>query len=121
MYAPADKKLQIARLDPKTFSPTALSFLLGEGNLAESFTAEALREEGRKEIGLRLRPRNDSGFEHLDLWLAPGDYQLRESVVVDLFGNRTAVRFSEIVENEAVPDTTFSIDVPEGTDVIDVR
>jgi outer membrane lipoprotein carrier protein len=121
MYSPGDKKLQIAKLDPQTFSPTALQFLLGEGKLSESFTAESLREDGRKEIGLRLRPRNDSGFEHLDMWLAPDDYQLRESVVVDLFGNRTAVRFSEIVENDAVPDDAFSIDVPEGTDVIDVR
>jgi outer membrane lipoprotein carrier protein len=121
MYSPGEKKLQIATLDPQTFSPTALQFLLGEGKLSESFTAESLREDGRKEIGLRLRPRADSGFEHLDMWLAPGDYQLRESVVVDLFGNRTAVRFNEIVENDAVSDDSFSIDVPEGTDVIDVR
>ena len=121
MYTPSERQLQVAPLSPESFSPTALSFLLGDGDLRESFTAELLKEEGRDEIGLRLNPRSDASFEHLELWLDPKDLELRESVVVDLFGNRTSVRFSDVVENTNVPESVFKVDVPPETEVIDLR
>jgi outer membrane lipoprotein carrier protein len=127
MYTPGEKQLQIAPLSPESFSPTALSFLLGDGDLRESFTAEVIPAGERKdaaernEVGLRLKPKSDASFEHLELWLGAVDLALRESVVVDLFGNRTTVRFRELVENTGVPEATFQVEVPSGTDVIDLR
>ena len=120
VYTPADAQLQIAGL-AGGFSPTALGFLLGEGDLRADFTSELLVQEERPEIGLRLRPRGDAAFEHLEMWLAPDSHQLRESVVVDVFGNRTSVRFTKIAENGGVDDAAFEIRVPDGTEVIDLR
>jgi outer membrane lipoprotein-sorting protein len=42
-------------------------------------------------------------------------------VLVDLFGNRTVLRFSELVENAGVEDAAFEIQVPKDTEVIDLR
>ncbi len=120
VYTPADAQLQIAGL-AGGFSPTALGFLLGKGDLRADFTSELLVQEERPEIGLRLRPRGDAAFEHLEMWLAPDSHQLRESVVVDVFGNRTSVRFTKIAENGGVDDAAFEIRVPDGTEVIDLR
>jgi len=121
IYSPADRQLQIASLRSGAVSPTALSFLLGNGILREIFEVAGTLESNRNELGLKLRPKQDSGFEFLELWLDPRTYQLRESVVVDLFGNRTRVRFQEISENTGVVEEDFSIEVPDDTEVIDLR
>jgi outer membrane lipoprotein carrier protein len=121
MYLPDEGQLQIAPLEPGAFPPTALEFLLGSGDLGRSFDAQPLREEGREDLGLRLKPKQDASFEHIDLWVARDGYQLRESVVVDLFGNRTAVRFSDVKENAGISAETFQVEVPAGTETIDLR
>ncbi|TDI96259.1 MAG: outer membrane lipoprotein carrier protein LolA [Deltaproteobacteria bacterium] len=121
IYNPAERQLQIAPVASGAISPTALSFLLGDGVLSKFFGARRIRESNRAEIGLKLIPLEDSGFEYLELWLDPASYQLRESVLVDLFGNRTRVRFSAVAENKGVEEEVFSIRVPEDTEVIDLR
>jgi outer membrane lipoprotein carrier protein len=121
LYMPEDEQLQIASAGGGTLPPTALDFLLGDGDLAKTFAVEPIAEERNGEVGLRLRPREDASFEHLDLWVEAGTYQLRESVVVDLFGNRTAVRFSDVEENAGIDASAFELDVPAGTERIDLR
>ncbi len=121
VYTPSEAQLQIATATGGAFSPTALGFLLGEGDLREEFMSSRIEAEGRDEIGVRLRPRGDAAFEHIEMWLDPNSHQLRESVVVDVFGNRTSLRFTEITENTGVDDDAFEIRVPEGTEVIDLR
>ncbi len=121
IYSPLDEQLQIAGLAEGTASPTALSFLLGEGVLRELFTAVAIDADERAELGLRLDPRQESSFEFIELWVDRETYQLRESVMVDLFKNRTGVRFDSIEENVGVDDSSFDLRVPEGTEIIDIR
>ncbi len=121
IYSPQDEQLQIAGLAEGTVSPTALSFLLGEGVLRELFTAVAIDADERAELGLRLDPRQESSFEFIELWVNRETYQLRESVLVDLFKNRTSIRFASIEENVGVDDSSFDIRVPEGTEIIDLR
>ncbi len=121
IYNPGDRQLQIVPVASGAISPTALSFLLGDGALSKVFGARSITESKRAEIGLKLIPLEDSGFEYLELWLDPASYQLRESVLVDLFGNRTRVRFGAIEENAGVEEEVFSIRVPDDTEVIDLR
>ena len=121
VWNPEDKQLQIASLAKSGVSPTALSFLMGDGKLADSFTASPLSETGHTERGLLLKPKGDASFESLALWLDPKTLQLRESVVLDLFGNRTRVRFDAIAENTGVPASSFELPAPPGAEVIDLR
>jgi outer membrane lipoprotein carrier protein len=121
IYTPEDGQLQIVPIAAGAVSPTALGFLLGGAVLRDAFRASRITELGREEIGLKLIPREDAGFEYLELWLEPSSYQLRESVIMDLFGNRTRVRFHGVRENVGVGEEVFSITVPEDTEVIDLR
>jgi len=122
MYLPEEQQLQIASLNSAgAFPPTALEFLLGDGDLRASFTAERIAQERDGEIGLRLTPRQDASFDHLEIWVSAERYQLRESVVTDLFGNRTSVRFRDVQENRGIDEKLFEIEVPEGTEVFDLR
>lgn len=121
IWNPEDKQLQIAKLSASNVSPTALGFLMGQGKLRDTFTAEAIAAPDRVDKGVRLRPKSDASFESLELWVDPKTDQLRESVVLDLFGNRTRVRFDEIVENKGVPASAFTLEAPAGAEVLDLR
>ena len=127
LYSPEDRQLQIAPLGEGAVSPMALSFLLGEGVLSETFSARLLAERRdaptgeRSELGLELRPRGEQGFQTLELWVDAQSFELRESLVVDFFGNRTSLRFANVVENGGVDDAAFTLEVPADTAVIDLR
>ncbi len=121
IWNPEEKQLQIAALSAGNVSPTALGFLLGRGVLRESFAAELISEPGRAERGLRLRPKADGGFELLELWVDPKTFELRESVVLDLFGNRTRLRLGGMQENSGVKSAEFVLDAPAGAEVVDLR
>jgi outer membrane lipoprotein carrier protein len=121
IYDPGERQLQVAPLGQGALSPTALDFLLGRGSLRGNFTVERLEPGEGPGLGLRLRPLDDAGFESLELWVAPQTYQIRASVLRDLFGNRTHIRFIEVSENSGVEEGAFTVSVPDGTDVIDLR
>lgn len=121
LWSPAQKQLQIAPLANAKLSPTALGFLMGQGVLKETFNAESIAAPDRAERGVRLRPKSDASFELLELWVDPKTFQLRDSLVVDLVGNRTRVHFDGIAENQGVPASSFTLEVPEGTEVLDLR
>jgi outer membrane lipoprotein carrier protein len=121
IYSPKDRKLQIAPLSPHAISPTALGFLLGESDLRETFRAERLEAPDPKELWLRLVPREEAAFQHLELRLDAAGFGLRGSLLVDLFGNRTELLFHDLrYDGEIAPDA-FRIHVPDGTEVIDLR
>jgi outer membrane lipoprotein-sorting protein len=122
LYSPSEKKLEIMPLHAGALSPTALGFLLGEARLRDTFRVERTTEsaDGR-EIGLVLVPLEESGFESIEVRFERDGLRLRESALLDLFGNRTRVRFDSVVENSGVGDDSFSIAVPDETEIIDLR
>jgi outer membrane lipoprotein carrier protein len=121
IWDPGEKQLQIAPLSAGNVSPTALGFLLGQSVLRDTFDAELIAPSERAELGLRLRPKADGGFELLELWVDPKTHELRESVVLDLFGNRTRLRLSDMRENAGLAGTEFEFEAPAGAEVVDLR
>jgi len=121
IWNPDEKQLQIAPLSAGNVSPTALGFLLGQAVLRDTFDAQLIAAPERAERGLRLQPKSDGGFESLELWVDPKSYELRESVVLDLFGNRTRLRLSDMRENSGVKASEFEFEAPDGAEVVDLR
>ncbi len=122
IYDPSDKQLQIATLVEGGVNPTALSFLMGDGVLGEMFDAKPIDAKERKELGLRLTPKDgDQSFESLELWVDAKTHQMRESRITDLFGNKTTLRFKNVVENNGAKKAEFEVTVPEGTEILDLR
>jgi outer membrane lipoprotein carrier protein len=124
LYSPEDRQLQIAPLEKGGVSPTALSFLMGDGRLEEEFKPSLVPQEAGSAppaLVLDLVPRGDPSFEKLRLWLDPKSHELRESLLVDLFGNRTRLALSDAQCNKGVPPDAFRVEHPADTDVIDVR
>ena len=99
-------------------SGAALQFLLGDGRILESFEVEA-RACGADRVELTLLPREDATYERLGLTARPETGDILATSVVDLFGNETVIRFTEVVVNQSPGAERFAFTPPEGVEVID--
>jgi len=100
-------------------SGAAIQFLMGEGEILETFRVEAPDCEGQR-VRLELVPREPASYERLRLEVDRDSGQVVSTEVADLFGNVTRVTFSNIRTNRNVDDEAFRFDPPEGTEVIEV-
>lgn len=121
LWVPTEKRLQVAPIDARARAPTALGFLLGSERLDHSFRVSRISAPGAADLRLLLEPREEVGFESLEIRLDAATRVLKGSVLKDLFGNRTELCFSEVVENEPLPEDTFELEVPKDAEVIDLR
>lgn len=97
----------------------ALQFLLGEGRIVDAFQVSAVRCSA-EEVELDLLPRQPASYERLGLVADSASGLVTATVIVDLFGNRTRIRFED-VRVDRMPDTRiFRFEVPDGVEVIDL-
>ncbi len=91
--------------------PVAVSFLYGEGDLRRDFEA-ALNSSGsygkRSDYVLELTPRKPSAqYKTLFLVVDPGNYRVKESVVIEASGNSNHFRFFSPNTKKPVKDAWF--------------
>jgi outer membrane lipoprotein carrier protein len=106
IYDPVAKEAQEFPVGEGFLSGTAVQFLLGEGDLLGSFEVRA-EGCGAAVVRLLLRPRAEASYESLELLVAPETGDVRETAVVDLFGNRTDVIFESMRSNLQVDPAQF--------------
>ena len=116
IHDPAAQEVQVVPVGGGFLSGAAIQFLLGEGKLLESFrvTAQSCSEPAV----LILTPRAPSTYERLELEVDTASGAIRRTVVIDLFGNRTEVGFSQVEMNRAPPASLFRFEPPPGTRVL---
>jgi len=100
-------------------SGAAVRFLMGQGDLADSFTITAA-DCSVSPIRLDLLPKKDEGYERLALDVDPETGRVVASTVTDLFGNQTRVAFTNVQINTGPDPALFTFDPPEGVTVIDL-
>ncbi len=99
-------------------SGAALQFLLGDGDLLEEFDVTAIAcTEGK--VSLDLLPKKDASYERLGLVVARVTGDIEATSVVDLFGNRTEIRFEGVEVNQSPDASVFEFQVPQGVELID--
>ena len=99
-------------------SGAALLFLLGDGQILESFEVYATECEADRVV-LELVPKADATYERLGLEADPKTGQLIATSVLDFFGNLTEISFSETRVNLDPKPETFEMEVPDGVELID--
>jgi outer membrane lipoprotein carrier protein len=86
---------------------SAVTFLVGKGNLEKEFTP-SLDAEGR----LVLTPRQaDARVTQVVLTVGP-EGQVTATRVEDAQGNVNALRFQDLRRNEGLPDAAFELELP---------
>lgn len=118
IYDPRAKEAQEFPVGAGFLSGTAVQFLLGEGEILEAFDVSA-EDCASETVHLLLTPKKDATYERLELWVAPsGD--VKGTAVVDLFGNRTEVKFESLRANRTPPLSLFRFEPEPGVKVLRV-
>lgn len=99
-------------------SGAALQFLLGDGQILETFDVSA-KTCTKDRITLDLIPKAEATYERLGLLANPASGDIIATSVLDLFGNSTRIAFSEIAVNVGPAAEIFEFEAPEGVETIE--
>ena len=119
IYDPKAREVQKLPLAAGYLSAAGVQFLLGEGKLQDEFGVTA-SGCGDPIVTLGLTPKREAQYERLELRVDRGSAAVRETTVVDLFGNRTTIVFDELRENTKPVASSFTFTPPEGVRVLSV-
>jgi outer membrane lipoprotein carrier protein len=119
LYVPADKQVVISPLPDDDRATSAVLFLMGRGNLVRDFNVSHAKGGTDNTYVLRLDPKTrQAEYDWLQLSVDRGSLQIKELIVGDQQGGRTAFAFTNFKENPGVADKTFVFTAPRGTEVV---
>jgi outer membrane lipoprotein carrier protein len=119
-WDPQAKTLTRAAMPTSELS-SSVTFLWGKGRLQDEFTIQRVPCPECQGVLLKLTPKkSETRFRELRLELDPKTAQVRRTVVVDPDGSENAILFSDLKTNVGVSKERFVLDVPEGTQVLEV-
>lgn len=113
IWEPDEGQYYTESLD-ETDLPTALRFLVGEGNFAEDFDV-TIDEQTEDSITLELVPIGSEGqYSMLHFTVDPATWQVVETIIFDAIGNSNRFVFSDRQENTGLDASQFTFTPPEG-------
>ncbi len=119
-YIPDDKQVIVASVPPEDQATTPALFLAGKGDIARDFTAAYVDSGLAGTLGLKLTPRRqEPEYEYFVLAVDPSTLQWRALTTRDRQGGESTLTFSNLKENQGIPDKEFAFRIPRGVDVID--
>ena len=106
----------------KSAYPAALSFLVGEGKLQQSFTLKKLDARQMKfENGfvIEAKPKEATpAYKAMILYVDAATAQVRRVLLVDAQGNRNRFDFANPAVNTKIEPTEFTFVPPAGTQIV---
>jgi outer membrane lipoprotein carrier protein len=119
VYDVAGAQVTRIRLDEGYLAGAALQFLFGSGRLAETFSASTLSCTATA-VEVELKPRKAESYELLSVTADRESGLVTGTAIVDLFGNRTSIRFSETQLNQSPAADEFKFVRPKGVELLDL-
>ncbi len=116
VYDPDLAQVVVRPFDQQLADTPALLFGGDANRIGERFTVKLLEDAGNR-LHFELTPKDeDSLFETLTVRFHKK--RLKSMTLVDGLGQKTTIRFSDVVLNVAIPPENFRFVPPPGTDVI---
>jgi outer membrane lipoprotein carrier protein len=119
LYVPEDEQVTKMPVENIYSSNTPALFLAGKGKLTDSFLVTQV-ERGERETTVVLVPKEeDDTLDRLLLHADNKSFQIVGSSVYDKLGNRTEMRFKNILIDRDIPGDTFQFQVPDNVELLD--
>jgi outer membrane lipoprotein carrier protein len=120
-WDPQAQTLTVAALPTSELS-SSVTFLWGKGRLLDEFSISRAPCPDCQGVLLVLTPKkSETRFRELRFELEPKTAQVRKTVVVDPDGSENTILFSDLKTNTGLSKERFVLDVPQGTQVLDVN
>ena len=124
LYTPESRQVLVRPLSAADLRSTPLQFLLGQGEVAKSFSASWEKELAPRLEGtliLRLTPHAPQpDYAFLVLELDRRTFELRRIVIRELTTNTSEFILTDLATNVKVDDGQFRFKIPRGVEVVQV-
>ena len=120
-FFPLDQQVIVAEVPPDDQQgSTPALFLAGKGSLVDDFKAAYANEPATPDSWVvRLTPEtSEADYELLTLTVDRESLAITGLATEDAQGGRSSYRFTNLVENRGVPDSSFDFEIPENAHVI---
>lgn len=114
-----DVELEQVTVNPvsKTLGASPAALLSGSDDLSQNFTLADV-DKGDTLEWVQVNPKqNDTGFNQIELGFGFSG-ELAKMLLVDSFGQQTAITFKNQNDNPTIPADIFIFKAPEGVDVL---
>lgn len=119
IYDPDLEQVTLQLLDTRTTATPALLLSGDNQAIGEQFNVR-MKDNNDGLQQFELRPKDpESLYTYIRLYFIHGD--LQQMQLVDSLDQKTAMHFSNLVSNPTIDAGTFEFQVPQGSDVIDMR
>lgn len=117
-YFPEDKLVRVVPQPTGNAASSPLLLLTGRGDLTRDFTPVAKAQVVEGTWRLTVTPKTPQPeFTELTLIVEPVTLKLRGLVLLDDQGAIKTFSFTNLRENQAVPESTFVFTIPKGVEV----
>jgi len=121
VYEKENQQMYEQPLDKSPY-PAALAFLVGTGNLNQTFKlskADAARANFEGGLVIIGEPREATvAYQKMVLYVDAASYQVRRVLLLDAQGNKNRFDFTSTEVNKTPPPGEFSFTPPKGTQVV---
>jgi outer membrane lipoprotein carrier protein len=120
VYEPDDEQAFRQSLKDNAL-PAQVSFLLGEGKLAQEFDASFTKVDGigADELALKMVPKTGTtAYRYLVFVVDGKSGQVRQTIIYDQTGATNRLSFADVQQNRGVDDGKFKFSPPAGTHVL---
>lgn len=120
-YIPFDRQVIIGKLPSDDRASTPALFLAGRGNLSTDFTAayDELETAAPDNWIIRLTPTGENvEYSHLVLGIDRKSLSITQLRETNYQGAVSTFTFTALKENEELPDSLFTFEIPRGTEIV---
>ena len=122
LYTPEDRQVLVSRFSTSELHSTPLQFLLGHGNILDSYAVSWESEIRARVEGtalIRLLPRKpDPTYDFLVIECDDRTFDLRRIVIREKTGNTSEFLLTNLQTNVSIEDKRFQFNIPKGAEVI---
>jgi outer membrane lipoprotein carrier protein len=122
VYEPEEEQVVIDSHFKTAELSTSISFLWGEGKLADAFTPSLSTPDKydapKGTTILELVPKKDATYTKLVLVLDPKTHQVQESILYETAGNVNRFKFKNMKMNPSLKDDLFKFSPPPNVEII---
>jgi outer membrane lipoprotein-sorting protein len=126
-YKPAQNLYRMRSIPPEAYDAMPLMSVFGRRNLIDLFGEFQLLDPAGATVAgthvVRAYPKQETDVEHIVIETgetAPGEFVIRR-LFIQYTNSSNDIVFSNVLTNTGLSDGLWELDVPSGTDVVDLR
>jgi outer membrane lipoprotein carrier protein len=122
-YVPEDNQLIRTALSPEQKNSAVFSLLTGRARIEDDYQIEPAEfpSDRKSAVQVKLIPRQEGEFTHILLEIDTGTWLIDRIVTLDWAGSKQEFVFRRVKINPGLPEATFEVKVPAGTEIIEDR